>query len=199
MPPSLVVVEVQGGVAGRVRAELYLWLTVASISGGVSASILGYAAGEALGGGGLGVLAGALALFAAGWLLVSASLAYNILRILRGYGLAPFSPAGAGDEDVVRLVKDVVALYRGYRWHIVGVGAASVLVGAAFAALLVGWCGAGMGLGECAYRAGVAAVLIIYGVLDIYLAERSIARRLSRVRRIEDSLSRLVGEPGAGR
>ena len=93
------------------------------------------------------------------------------------------------EEKLIQFIKDVVSFYRGYRWYIVALGLFSIIVGAVFVALAVeDYIAEVIGVGELMFRLIVAAILLIYGNLDLYFEERSIARRLAKVKQLENEL-----------
>ena len=49
-----------------------------------------------------------------------------------------------------------------------------------------------VGIGELVFRLIVATILLIYGGLDLYFEERSIARRLAKAKQLENELSKLI-------
>ncbi len=66
--------------------------------------------------------------FGIAWLPISITLLYNILRILKRHGLLTSlftGVRGLDEENVIPFVKDVISLYRGYRWYIVVTAALS--------------------------------------------------------------------------
>jgi hypothetical protein len=126
-------------------------------------------------------------------LLISATLIYNILCILRRYGPLPFPYARIRglDEEAVHLVKDVISLYRGYRWCIVLVGIMLTTIGAVLIALTVLAVKESIDreIGSGLFRFALTTIYFGYGVLDLYLERRIIFRRLARVKQIENVLS----------
>ena len=192
---SLVVRVVVKEVAVAVRKalnELLTWSVVASISLGVSASVINYGIIKALEGASNPLINTLLILFGAVWLLISATLMYNILRILRRYGflhLIKYGGGRLGSNELMKFLKDAISLYRGYRWYIVAIGVTSAVVGLVFAVLtmhayLIG----SLSTNELLFKLAVATTLLFYGILDVYIEERSIGKRLARVKVVEDKL-----------
>ena len=181
----------EASIARKAIDGLFVWFVASSILLGLSASVVRYSVEGLLSA--VGVPLGAsLALFGAVGLLVSAALLYNILRILRRYSPLPYAwMRGLEGEDVVRLVKDVIALYRGYRWYIALAGALLTATGAALMALAAEGIAA-KGMGASSFGFAVAAVYLFYGVLDIYLEERTIFRRLAKAGQLEGALSKFI-------
>ena len=191
-------VKRRAAIAMEAIGELIIWFVTVSISLGVSASIIDYFVRKALAGSCISeVLFGIfLALCGVVWLLVSVTILYNILRVLWIHALLPFPSVRIrrlDEEKLIRFIKDVVSFYRGYRWYIVVLGLFSVIVGAVFVALAVeDYIAEVVGVGEFTFRLIVAAILLIYGNLDLYFEERSIAKRLARVKQLEDDLSKFI-------
>ena len=184
-------------VAKKVVDELYVWLVASSVLLGLSASVVGSsakgaAAATSAAGASLDVL---LALFGAVGLLISVALLYNLSRILWGHALLPYPPYARlrelGEEETVRLVKDAVSLYRGYRWYIALAGALLAAAGAALAALAVEE-SAGEEIAATLFRLVVAAIYLGYGVLDLHLERKTVLKRLAAARRLEAELSKFV-------
>ena len=181
-------------VAKKAIDGLFVWFVASSILLGLSASVMDYSVRGSLAATGIAdvLLDASLALFGAVGLLVSATLLYNVLRILRRYSLLPYAGArGLGDEEVVRLIKDVISLYRGYRWYIVLAGALLTATGVALMALAVEGNVIG-GMGASSFRFAAAAIYFVYGVLDLYLGRRIVFRRLARAGQLEGALSRFI-------
>jgi len=191
-------VAIARSAARRAVGGLFMWFLTASISLGVSASIIDYFVRKALAGSGIhGVLFDIfLALCGVLWLLVSAIVLYNILRVLWMHTLLPLPSVRIrelDEEKLIRLIKDVVSFYRGYRWWIIALGLFSIIVGAVFVALAVkDYISVVIGVGELMFRLIVAIILLVYGSLDLYLEEKSIARRLAKVKQLEDELSKFI-------
>jgi len=187
-------VKRRAAIAMEAIGELIIWFVTVSISLGVSASIIDYFVRKALAGSCISeVLFGIfLALCGVVWLLVSVTILYNILRVLWIHALLPFPSVRIrrlDEEKLIRFIKDVVSFYRGYRWYIVVLGLFSVIVGAVFVALAVGdYIAKVIGVGELMFRLIVATILLVYGNLDLYLEEKSIARRLAKVKQLENEL-----------
>ncbi|MEM3973263.1 MAG: hypothetical protein QW320_02690 [Ignisphaera sp.] len=188
-----------GSVAKKAIDGLSIWFVASSVLLGLSASIVGSSVRGSLMTTGItnflfNIL---LALFGVVGLLISATLIYNILRILRRYGLLP-SPynriRGLDEEETICLIKDVISLYRGYRWYIVLVGIVLTITGAVLIALIVLAVKEGVsgGIGVILFRFVVAIIYLGYGVLDLYLERRTIFRMLVRVKQIENVLSKSI-------
>lgn len=182
----------------RAVGELFMWFLTASISLGVSVSIIDYFVWRALAGSGIHEVLFDIFLALCGvlWLLVSAAVLYDILRVLWTHALLPFPSVRIhelDEEKLIRFIKDVVSFYRGYRWCIVVLGLFSIIVGAVFVALAVeDYIAEVIGVGEFMFRLIVATILLIYGNLDLYFEERSIARRLAKVKQLENELSKFI-------
>ena len=192
-----VVASGNAAVAKKVVDELYAWLVASSVLLGLSASVVGSSAkGAAAATSAAGASLDALmALFGAVSLLISAALLYSLSRILRGHALLPYPPyarlRGLGEEETIRLVKDAVSLYRGYRWYIALAGAILAATGAALAAIAVEE-SAGGEIAATLFRLVVAAIYLGYGVLDLHLERKTVLKRLAAARRLEAELSKFV-------
>jgi hypothetical protein len=184
--------------AKKALNELFAWFIAASISCGVSASIISYSLNDALSNRDLSILLAdaLLTAFAAIWLLLSATMIYHILRIMKAHGVTPVTWSriqGLSEEESADVIKDAVSLYRGYRWSVVAIGVALTAAGAVCDALAI-WLfltGA-IPVTELLFRLGAGALMILYGALDLYLERVSIAKRLARVRVIEQRLHELI-------
>ena len=100
------------------------------------------------------------------------------------------------DGEVVRLVKDTVSLYRGYRWYLVLVGVLALGARAVMIALSIHGCVAGfMGVGESVFRFSVG-LLVAFFATTLYLEEVFMAGKLARVRSFEAVLSELLEQCG---
>ena len=183
-------------VAKKVIDGLFAWFTASSILLGLSASIIDCSIKGSLAATGItDVLFNILlALFGAMGLLISAMLLYNTLHILRRYKLLPSPYArihGLDEEEVVRLIKDVISLYRGYRWYIVLVGTLLTITGVvlivpAMKGIINGEIGISL------FRSAVATIYFVFGILDLYLERRTIFRRLARAEQLENALSKFI-------
>ncbi|MEM0061845.1 MAG: hypothetical protein QXT53_08565 [Ignisphaera sp.] len=188
-----------GSVAKKAIDGLSIWFVASSVLLGLSASIVGSSVRGSLMAAGItnflfNVL---LVLFGVVGLLISATLIYNILCILRRYGLLP-SPYnrihGLDEEETIHLIKDVISLYRGYRWYIVLVGIVLTITGVVLIALILLAVKEGVsgGIDAILFRFVVATIYLGYGVLDLYLERRTIFRRLARAKQIENVLSKSI-------
>jgi len=188
-------------VAKKVSSELLLWCATSSISLGVSASVIANSVRALLAH--QQVLINAfLAPLGTIWFLLSATLLYNAIRIewRHRYSLLLLHEGRVlSDDEVVRLVKDTVSLYRGYRWYLVLVGVLALGAGAVMIALSVHGCIAGfMGVGESVFRFSVGLLVAFFAATTLYLEEVFMAGKLARVRFFEAMLSELLEQRGPG-
>ena len=183
-------------MAKKVVREIFAWFVATSISLGLSGAIISYSINTALAVIGiLDILFNMfLALFGTIWLLISAILFYNIFRIIRRYALLPSPYAKLrefDDEEVVRLIKDVVSLYRGYSWYVIFVGALLTIAGGVGVVLAVKeYITGGMYIGL--FKFATTTIYLFYGILALYLEKRTVCRRLAKAKQLEDTLSKLI-------
>ena len=191
-----VLTESNLSTAKKVIDSLYLWLVVSSILLGLSVSMIDSLAkgvvvftsiSESL----LNVL---LALFGIVGLLISALLLYNILRIMWGHALLSYPYTRLhklNDEEIVRLIKDVITLYRGYRWYIALAGAMLSVTGVVLMAITIKE-SINVELWSSLFRFAVAIIYLGYGILDIYLDRKTIFKKLAITKQLEPELSKFI-------
>jgi len=181
----------------RVSNELMLWFVMSSISLGISASIISDAVKNVMTHPPVQqVLANALlTAFGAGWFLLSLTLIHNIWRVKRKHGffLAVRLRRVLSAESVADFVKDAISLYRGYRWLIVSVGVIALAVGASMVAYSVYYYVAGVTeVSEFLFRLFIGVVVFSYAALSLCVEEVFMARKLAKVRSVEDRLSEFL-------
>ena len=182
----------------RVSNELMLWFIMSSISLGISASVVSDAVKDVMMRPPLQqALAGALlTVFGAGWFLLSLTLMHNIWRVKRKHGfflVVRFWRRELSAESVADFVKDAISLYRGYHWLIVSVGVIALAVGASMVAYSVYYYVAGVTeVSESLFRLFIGIAVFSYAALSIYVEEVFMARKLTKVRSVEDRLSEFL-------
>ena len=185
-------------LARRVSNELMLWFVMSSISLGISASVISDAVKAVIARPpAQQILANALlAAFGAGWFLLSLTLMHNICHVERKHGffLAVRLRRGVLSADsVADFVKDVISLYRGYRWLIVSVGVTALVVGASMVACSIYYYVTGVAeVSESLFRLFIGAIVLSYAALSLHVEEAFMARKLAKVRSIEDRLSEFL-------
>jgi len=116
--------------AKKAMNELLAWFVAASMSCGLAASVLSYSLSNVVSNGGIAwVLADVLlAAASAALLFLSATMIYYVLRIMRAHGVTPITwgkVRALSEEESAEVIKEAVALYRGYRLFVVAIGVAS--------------------------------------------------------------------------
>ncbi len=182
----------------RITSELMVWFIMASISLGISASLIGetakslrtYTTPHQF------LVNTVLMGLATGWLILSLTLFINILRIdaKHGYFIAvKFRRYVPSTKEVVSLAKDVISLYRGYRWLIVVVSTLILIAGLLMLFYSTYYyITSKLGINEFLFRLFIGLITTSYATLSLYLEEKSIARRLAKVKSVEVELSKLL-------
>jgi len=192
--------EPSSQVTKKILHELGVWGVLASISLGVSASIIGGSVKDILAASTTSQLLIdiGLVLFGSLWFIISFLFLINLWKIGRKHSYLVFLKmkfSRIRREDIVDLVVDTISLYRGYRWYIVSLTVITLVIGLLMIGYLIYQCLViGLSISEVVFKTTIGMIMIFYSSLSLYLSEVWMAKRLNKGQQLESELDRFLGE-----
>jgi len=192
--------EPSSQVTKKILHELGVWAVLASISLGVSASIIGGSVKDILAASTTSQLLIdiGLVLFGSLWFIISFLFLINLWKIGRKHSylvLLKMKISRIKREDIVDLVVDTISLYRGYRWYIVSLTVITLVIGLLMIGYLIYQCLViGLSISEVVFKSTIGMIMIFYSSLSLYLSEVWMAKRLNKGQQLESELDRFLGE-----
>ena len=192
--------EPSSQVTKKILHELGVWGVLASISLGVSASIIGGSVKDILAASTTSQLLIdiGLVLFGSLWFIISFLFLINLWKIGRKHSYLVFLKmkfSRIRREDIVDLVVDTISLYRGYRWYIVSLTVITLVIGLLMIGYLIYQCLViGLSISEVVFKSTIGMIMIFYSSLSLYLSEVWMAKRLNKGQQLESELDRFLGE-----
>jgi len=198
MQLALVMTDEALSITKKVIGELFTWFVLSAISCGISTSIVRYFIEVSLAHPHIYQILISISMISFGifWFLISAILLYRIWSTMRKYVCLPFFRVRVRElsiDEVTCFIKDVVSLYRGYRWYIIIIGILALITGITFMMLSTQeYIARVMSMSEFIFRFSIGFLTFFYGFIGLYLEEVFIAKKLAKVKYFENKLSKFL-------